>query len=212
MHPPEQFVPFLGVVLLLTVTPGPDMALILRNGLSANTGVAWMTGLGCCTGIAAYALTSSLGMAALLASSPRAFDAVRYAGAVYLIYLGGRALQSALTRHRSAAEQGDMRRRGCSISRATAFRQGLISNLLNPKIALLFLTLIPQFIGKAEPRTQTTFVLSVTFLAIAVLWWSVFSLALHAAARLITTAQSRLWVERLTGVVLVALGVRILVG
>ena len=84
--------PFLAVIALLTVTPGPDMALVLRNGIRGGVRTAWWTGLGCCAGIAVYAAASAVGLAAVLAASAAAFTVIKFAGAAYLIYLGVMAL------------------------------------------------------------------------------------------------------------------------
>jgi threonine/homoserine/homoserine lactone efflux protein len=94
------------------------------------------------------------------------------------------------------------------LGRATAFRQGLASNLLNPKIALIFLTLIPQFVSPGDPAF-TTGVLAAAFLAWAVLWWRMFSFAVGALGRVLSRERVRTTVERVTGAVLIGLGLRV---
>ncbi len=84
---PQQLLPFLAVVMILTLTPGPDMALVLRNGVRGGVRMAWWTGLGCCAGISVYAAASAVGVAAILAASATAFTIIKLAGAAYLIYL-----------------------------------------------------------------------------------------------------------------------------
>jgi threonine/homoserine/homoserine lactone efflux protein len=203
---PDQLLPFLVVDGLLTLTPGPDMALVLRNGVAGGSRIAWWTGLGCCTGITVYAVTSALGLAALLAASATAFLVVKLAGAAYLVYLG----VTTLWRSRRAAEQPVAPdARSPVLERRAAYRQGLLSNLLNPKIALLFLTLIPQFVSRDEPALATTAVLAVAFIGMAVLWWRVFSLAVGALGRVLARERVRTAIERLTGAVLIALGLRV---
>lgn len=217
---PEQMLPFLAVVAVLTLTPGPDMALVLRNGARGGTTAAWWTGLGCCTGIAGYALASAVGLAALLAASAAAFTVVKVVGALYLVHLGIMSLWHSRTPSgAAAADPGttahgdpgavDPTGQGGPADRGGAFRQGLVSNLLNPKIALIFLTLIPQFVSPDEPALRTTTALAVTFLAVAVVWWRVFSWAVGALGALLQRDRVRTGVERLTGVVLIGLGVRV---
>lgn len=201
---PEQLLPFLAVALILTLTPGPDMALVLRNGVRGGARAAWWTGLGCCLGISAYAAASAVGLAAVLAASATAFTIVKIVGAVYLVYLGGTALWHA--RRRPVAE---IEEAAPALDPGTAFRQGLVSNLLNPKIALIFLTLIPQFVSPGEPALPTTAALAGAFLLLAVLWWRVFSLAVGVLGRLLARDGVRTFVERLTGVVLIGLGLRV---
>lgn len=197
--------PFLAVVAVLTITPGPDMALVLRNGVRGGSSAAWWTALGCITGIASYAAASTAGLSALLIASHTAFTALKVVGAIYLAYLGGMALWHARTSLAAATADAPP----AVTSRRTAYRQGLVTNLLNPKIALLFLTLIPQFVATGEPAFRTTGFLAGTFLVIAVIWWRVFSLAVGALGRVLARPRVRTWLERLTGVVLIGLGVRV---
>ena len=89
---PDLLLPYLGVIAVLTITPGPDMLLVLRNGIRGGSSAAWATGLGCCTGIAVHATLAVLGLSAILAASSEAFTAVKVAGAVYLVWLGLQAL------------------------------------------------------------------------------------------------------------------------
>jgi threonine/homoserine/homoserine lactone efflux protein len=201
---PRELLPFLGVVAVLTITPGPDMALVLRNGVRGGSSGAWWTALGCITGIAAYATATTAGLSALLIASHTAFTTLRLVGGIYLAYLGLTALWHA--RRSLAAATVEV---PAVASRRTAYRQGLVTNLLNPKIALLFLTLIPQFVATGEPAFRTTGILAGTFLVIAVVWWRVFSLAVGALGRWLARPRVGTWLESLTGCVLVGLGVRV---
>jgi threonine/homoserine/homoserine lactone efflux protein len=245
---PVLLVPFLGVVAVLTVTPGPDMLLVLRNGLRGGSRTAWFTGLGCCAGISVHATAAVLGLSAVLAASATAYSVVKLAGAAYLAYLGVRMLLSALRPtpqdaepHRAApsgttpdtapsdtapsgtvpwdtvssgrpeAARGKARRPASAgvLGRAAAFRQGLFTNLLNPKIALLFLTLLPQFVGTGEPRLRTTAVLAAVFLALAVIWWRLFTLALSPVSRLLRTPRVRRTLDGVAGTVMLAIGAKV---
>ena len=204
---PAQLLPFLAVVAVLTLTPGPDMALVLRNGVRAGVRVAWWTGLGCCTGIAVYAVASAVGLAAILAASATAFTVIKFIGAAYLIYLGVMALWHS-RRRPSAPASTAAPAPGPSVGRTAAFRQGLVGNLLNPKIALIFLTLIPQFVSPGEPAF-TTGLLAAVFLGVAVLWWRMFSLAVGTLGRVLSRERVRIAIERVTGTVLIGLGLRV---
>ncbi len=223
---PELLFPFLGVVALLTVTPGPDMLLVVRNGLAEGTRAAWRTGLGCCLGISVHATAAVLGLSAIFKASPTAYAVVRFAGAGYLAYLGIRMAISAIMAVDDAPEPATPPP-AASIGPATpagpaagtpghqaaaapdgagrgAFRQGLLTNLLNPKIALLFLTLLPQFVAAGEPRLRTTAILAGVFLAIAVLWWRAFSLALGPISRLLRDRRARRVLDGVAGTALLA--------
>ena len=201
---PDLLLPYLAVIAVLTITPGPDMLLVLRNGIRDGTAAAWATGLGCCTGIAVHATLAVAGLSAILAASAQAFAVVKLAGAAYLVFLGAQALWGTFRGRGELAEAS-----GRAAPAGSAYRQGLLTNLLNPKIALLFLTLLPQFVADGEPRVGTTAVLAAIFLVGAVVWWRVFSWAVGTLGRLLSCPRVVVWFERVTGTVLVGLGVRV---
>lgn len=211
MAVPTLLVPFLLVVALLTVTPGPDMVLVLRNGAGGGTTAAWRTGLGCCTGIAAHACAAVLGLSALLAASETAYTVIKLAGAAYLVWLGVSALRASFRAPRvgTGAEERTVDAVPEADARGGYYRQGLLTNLLNPKIALLFLTLLPQFVAAGEPRVATTAELAVVFLLIALLWWRVFSLAVGRLGAWLSRTRVRTVLDRAAGSVLIGLGIRV---
>ena len=208
---PRELLAFAGVVVVMAVLPGPDMALAVRNGVAAGPRAALLTGLGFVSGLLVWAVATVLGLAALVAAEPGAFKAVQVAGALYLAWLGFGSLAGAVrgdaTGRLSLAGQGAEPARGGGY-----LRQGLVSNLLNPKIALLFITLLPQFVASGEPRTRTTAELAATLVAISLLWWVIFALAVGSLSRALSRPAVRRSVEALVGVVLIALAVRVAVG
>jgi threonine/homoserine/homoserine lactone efflux protein len=153
-----------------------------------------------------YAAASAIGLAAVLAASATAFMIVKLIGAAYLIYLGVMALWRSRRKPAGLSTPADP---APAIGVRAAYRQGLMSNLSNPKIALIFLTLIPQFVSPGEPALRTTAVLAAAFLAMAVVWWRIFSLAVGALGRVLAHDRIRTFIERLTGVVLIGLGLRV---
>lgn len=212
---PEHLLPFLGVVAVITLLPGPDMALGVRNGVRGGRRATWLTGVGCLTGLAVWGGASVLGLAALLAASGRAFDVVRLLGAAYLLVLGVGALRTALLGPREAAGWRGLlaveppARAGAAGGGVTWFRQGLLSNLLNPKIALLFLTLLPQFVGAHEGRAAATAELALALLALEVVWWAMFSVAVGAVTSALSRSRVRRTIEGLAGTLLVGLAVSV---
>ena len=164
---PEQLLPFLLVAVVLTVAPGPDTALGIRNSLRGGSTAVWWTGLGVCSGIFVHAAASVIGLSAIVAASANAYAFVKIAGATYLFWLGAVTLwrtwhdRGAKDVHEMVHDQLFSDR----ITRRNAFRQGFVSDLLNPKIALVFLTLLPQFISPGEPRALTSAVLTITFVS-----------------------------------------------
>ena len=193
---------FAGVVAVIVVVPGPDMALVLQNGLARGRRAAVETALGVNAGLLVWAVASALGIAALLHASPPAFTLLKLAGAAYLVWLGVRALAEAWR----GSGHGD---RPMAPRRASPFRQGLLSNLLNPKIALVFTTLIPQFVDPGEPAVAQTLLLAAVFLALGLVWLTSYALLVAQLGALLKRSRIRRTLSAVTGTVLTALGVRL---
>jgi threonine/homoserine/homoserine lactone efflux protein len=206
---PDLLLPFLLVVAVLTITPGPDMALVLRNGARGGGLAAWWTGLGCCAGITVHAIAAVAGLSAILSASATLFGIVKVAGAAYLIYLG---ISSWWRSFRQQSSQRPVAPGAvAATTRTTAFRQGLVSNLLNPKIVLIFLTLLPQFVAPTEPRGITLAELAAFFLLLSVLWWRLFALAVTALGKTLSRPKVRKAFDRATGTVLAAFGITMII-
>ncbi|ASU77813.1 LysE family translocator [Actinopolyspora erythraea] len=208
---PERLLPFLLLSTLITVTPGPDIALGLRNGLRGGANAMWWTGIGCCSGLVVHATASIIGMSTLFAASPAAYAVLRTAGAAYLLWLGFNGLLGVVRTRRDddAPPVPGAETPHPGITRRTAYRQGLVSNLLNPKIAVLFLTLLPQFVTPREPHTGTSLQLALAFIAVGLLWWRLTSWLFGRLSGLPHPRWFRPALEVATGTVLVGLGLRV---
>jgi threonine/homoserine/homoserine lactone efflux protein len=189
---------FLGVSALVIVTPGQDTALTIRNSLRGGRRGGVETAVGVSLGQFVWAVATSLGVAALLRASEPAFRALRLVGAAYLLYLGGQALWSAVRRRGHAAPVR-------ASARGSALRQGLISNLGNPKMAVFFTSLLPQFAGSLPGLLA----LGIVFSAMTLAWLTAYSLAVARAGDLLRRPTIRRTIESITGTVLVALGLRL---
>jgi threonine/homoserine/homoserine lactone efflux protein len=172
------------------------MALVLRNTLRGGRAAGFRTVAGIAVGLLGWAAASALGVAAVLQASAELFTTLKLAGAVYLVYLGVQSLRS--LRRRDAA--ADAPKAGGS-----PFRQGLVTNLLNPKLAVMFTTLLPQFISHDDPAAKSA-LLAAVFLAIGLTWLTVYTLVVGAVAR---SRRFRVVSEAVTGIVLIALGARL---
>ena len=187
---------FLGVSALVIVTPGQDTALTIRNTLLGGRRSGVLTAAGVASGQAFWTLAASLGLAALLSASEPAFLAVRLAGAAYLVFLG---IQTLL----GASRHGDGR---APRRRGHAFRQGLLSNLGNPKMAVFFTSLLPQFGGTSFPVLLG---LGLVFCTMTFAWLTGYAFAVARAGDFLRRTRVRAWLDRVTGAVLVALGIRL---
>jgi len=200
-----QLAAFLGVSAIVIVTPGPDTALTIRNSLLGGRRAGVATALGVSSGQATWTLATAAGIAALLAASEPAFVAVKLLGAAYLIWLGARSLVAAIGGR--LQDRSETAARG-SLGRRVAFRQGLFSNLGNPKMAAFFPSLLPQF----APHEHAFFVLlglGFIFSLITLVWLTVYAFAVARAGALLGRPAIRRAIEAVTGAVLVALGVRL---
>jgi threonine/homoserine/homoserine lactone efflux protein len=201
-----QLEAFLAVSVVVIVTPGPDTALTVRNALVGGRRGGAFTALGVSTGQAVWALATGAGLAALLRASEPAFVTIRLLGAAYLLYLGVQALRSALRRE----DRGDKAlARAPGLAPGTAFRQGLLSNLGNPKMAVFFVGLLPQFAPAGRASFAVLVALGVVFSLLTLVWLTAYSVAVANAGAVLVRPGIRRTLEAVTGAVLVALGLRL---
>ncbi|MGH3023097.1 MAG: LysE family translocator [Gaiellaceae bacterium] len=202
-----ELLAFLAVSALVIVTPGQDTALTIRNTLAGGRRAGVGTALGVSAGQAAWTVAASAGVAALLVASEPAFLALKLAGAAYLVYLGAQALLTALGlggAHRAVARPDS---RG--LSPAAAFRQGVISNLGNPKMAVFFTSLLPQFAPSGAASFPVMLALGLVFCTMTLVWLTAYAAAVARAGDVLRRPAVRRVLDALTGIVLVALGLRL---
>ena len=192
----------------MIVTPGPDTALTIRNTLLGGRSGGVATAFGVVTGQALWALATSAGIAALLLASEPAFAAVKLLGASYLVFLGVQAIIGALRSgrwHETASGVQPAR----TLRATRAYRQGVISNLGNPKMAAFFPSLLPQFAPGGEASFFGLLALGLLFCLLTLVWLTGYAVAVAKAGDLFRRARVRRWIEGVTGAVLVALGLRL---
>lgn len=202
----ENLLAFLGVSALVIVTPGQDTALTIRSTLLGGRRAGVLTALGVASGQAVWTLAASAGITALLLASEPAFLAVKLAGAAYLVFLGGQLLVRAL--HGTGLGGQAVRARG-TLRPATAYRQGVISNLGNPKMAVFFTSLLPQFASASGPRFAGFLVLGLVFCGMTAAWLTAYAFAVARARGVFERPRLRRVIDGITGAVLVAFGLRL---
>ena len=196
-----RLVAFVGVAAVLTILPGADMALVMRNVLALGRPKTMLTIAGIACGCVIHATASALGMSAVLATSATAFTVMKTAGAAYLVWIGVQAFR---TREAVGASE---RSRG---SRATApFAQGFLTNVLNPKVAIFYLTFLPQFIAPGEPVLRRSLFLAGIHIAMGVAWLSAYAWFIERLGTVLARPNVKAWLERATGGLLIALGLRL---
>jgi threonine/homoserine/homoserine lactone efflux protein len=201
-----QLLAFVGVAALLIVTPGPDMALVTRHAIAHGRRSAVLVSMGVCTGILVHGCASALGLSAILLASGAAFTVLKLVGAAYLVLLGIQAFLHA-RRGFDQFDPGD--EAGTSVTGRSAFSQGVLSNLLNPKLAVFFLTLLPQFIEPGGSVLAQSLTLALVFELMTVAWLVGYSIVVARMADVLRRPAIRRRIEQLTGSVLVALGLRL---
>ncbi|MEN3280906.1 MAG: hypothetical protein V7607_2046 [Solirubrobacteraceae bacterium] len=196
---------FVGVATLVIVTPGPDTALTVRNALLGGRSCGAATALGVAIGLAMWTLAASAGIAALLVASEPAFVAVKLVGAAYLVYLGVQSLWHAVR----GSEPGEDGRTPRRLTPAAALRQGILNDLGNPKIAVFFTTLLPQFAPSHGPAFATLMAFGLLFCAMTFAWLVVYSVVVARAGEALRRPRIRRALDAIMGAALVALGVRV---
>jgi threonine/homoserine/homoserine lactone efflux protein len=227
----ESLAAFVAVSAVVICTPGQDTALTIRNTLAGGRRSGIATAAGVSMGQAIWTVAASAGVVALLSASEPAFRALKLAGAAYLVYLGAQSLSSALSRHgpatdskqQSVAKSGDTptprpghasdsKQQSVAESGAAsaprALRQGVISNLGNPKMAVFFASLLPQFVPGGRGSFLALLALGLLFCSLTFGWLTLYAVAVARVRRLIA-GRVRRALDALTGIVLVLFGVRL---
>lgn len=199
-----ELVAYMGVAALVIVTPGPDTALTIRNALLGGRRAGTLTAAGVATGQLCWTVAAAAGVTAVLLASEPLFVALKLAGGAYLCWLGIQALRSAISGR--VPEHGE---HGQPLDPRRAYRQGLTSNLANPKMAAFFTGLLPGFAGGAHPSFAAMLGLGAIFCVLTFVWLAAYSAAVDRAAGFLSRTRVMRWIEGLTGAVLLWLGVRV---
>lgn len=198
-----HLIPFLAVAGLLVVTPGADMALVTRNTVAGDRGAGLMTAFGIVVGVLMHGTAAVIGLSAIIATSASAFWIVKLAGAIYLIALGARTLFGAVRSKPAAVSADD------SPGSTRPFAEGFITNVLNPKLAIFFLSLMPQFINEQSSAIPQIIGLSLLYSLLGGLWLTIYVGVVDRVKDSFQRPSVRKRLDLVSGTVLVALGLRL---
>jgi threonine/homoserine/homoserine lactone efflux protein len=187
---------FVPVAVLLSITPGAATALVVRNAARGGRRHAFLTTSGNSIGVLAWGCFAAAGIAAIVATSAEVFDAVKLAGAVVLLVLGVRSL---VGRHAHEV----------TVSGRSAFREGLLTSLANPKLAVFFVALFPQFIPRGASVLPRALAMAAVIVGVDLIWYSALALLVARARKAFTEGGWGRRIERVTGAVLIGLGIRL---
>lgn len=197
--------PFLVLSILLIVMPGPDTAVVTKNALLGGRRGGIFSAVGVAIGLTIWTIAASVGLAALLRASSAAFLVLKIAGALYLVWMGVQMLRA-----HSAGTFDDptARAAGRRVGRK-ALRQGLFSDLGNPKIAVFFTSFLPQFVHGNGSAFASLLVLGLIFCVLTLAWLTLYGIVIGRGATFLRKPRVRRALDRFTGVVLVAFGIRL---
>lgn len=202
----DSYIAFTFAATLLTITPGLDTALILRTAASDGSRRAFMAALGIQVGCFMWGLIVAVGLGALLLTSPLAYKMLQWAGALYLFYLGGKFLLS--PRREFTVGQG-------SQSAASGIKwliRGFLTNILNPKVGVFYISFLPQFIPNDADVATTTILLTGIHVLVGIAWSLSLILATRPLSKFLRRSGFIMWLDRITGIAFVGFGVRLAVG
>ena len=201
-----QWLPFLAAITVLTMSPGVDTILVMRNAASGGWRLGFLTSLGICMGLFAHATVSALGLSVILLGSAGLFTAFKLVGAAYLVYLGVQAIRSAMNPVGMTFKDAKSPK---TLTAWGSFRQGILSNVLNPKPIIFYMAFLPQFIDPSHSAlAQSLFMASLHFI-IAMVWQTFLALMVHKARVWLARPKVALVLDGLTGVLLLGFGVKL---
>ena len=199
-----ELLAFVGISVLLSVTPGPDMAVVTKNALAHGRRGVVLTTTGIALALSIWITATAVGLSALLRSSGEALFVLKLVGAAYLANLGVRTLIESRRRPADLLAGTPPPAPGHAI-----FRQGFFSALSNPKLGVFFVTFLPQFVAPGQALLPRLFLLGVIFAVIGWSWMNVYGLFVTRMRDVITAPRVRQWMERVTGVILLGFGARL---
>lgn len=189
------------MTLFVVMSPGIDTALITKRTIRNGSKDGFQVAIGITTGSLVHTLAATLGLSALLMQSAIAFSILKWVGALYLIYLGLKSLFAKPTTIVDTKRSSHVQH---------AFIEGFLSNVLNPKVIVFFLTFLPQFITDISHATRDFIWMGATYATLSLCWFFIYVICLHYIREWLLSPRVQLWMERATGVVLIGFGIKLL--
>ncbi|ASS98320.1 MULTISPECIES: LysE family translocator [Geobacillus] len=198
--------PFLLLSIFLIVLPGPDTAVVTKNTISVGKIGGLKTALGVCCALFLHTAAASLGLSAVMMQSALLFSALKYIGAVYLTYLGVKALYSAIKQGEAAGMETDVNSKGLQ---PACFRQGFLTDFLNPKVAAFFLTFLPQFVAPGVHSFAPFLMMGAAYTAMTAIWFLFYISFIHYISDFMKRPKTKKWIEGITGAVMIGFGIKL---
>ncbi|GLV65647.1 lysine transporter LysE [Bacillus mycoides] len=202
----ENYLLFIIMSICLIILPGPDTAIATKNTLVAGKIGGVKTVFGTCVALLIHTLAAVIGLSALIVKSALLFSIFKYVGAVYLVYIGIKALLA-------VRNTSDLNTNEVPINNenkhTSCFRQGFLTNLLNPKIAVFFLTFLPQFLNPNHNTFIQLLVMGLTYLILTVIWFAFYIFLIDKISAFMKKPKTQRYIQGLTGIVLIGFGIKL---
>ncbi|MEK3854123.1 LysE family translocator [Cytobacillus sp. FSL H8-0458] len=203
----NDFFTFLILSLFVVMSPGIDTALITKRTISDGRADGYKMGLGITAGSLVHTFAAAFGLSAILMQSAAAFEIIKYAGAIYLIYLG---LSSFISLKKK--KKADLETEVKTDIKKSAFKQGLLSNVLNPKVAMFFLTFLPQFVKAGENAQQQLIIMGIIYTLLSISWFFIYVFFINYLREWLMSPKVQRVMDKATGVVLIGFGLKLALG
>ena len=202
----ENFYLFVITCVFLVILPGPDTAIMTKNTLTVGKQGGFKTMLGICCALSIHTLTAIVGLSAIIAKSALLFSIFKYVGAVYLIYLGVKSLWTLRNKEKAEITETVAKNKHKNKS---SFKQGFLTNLLNPKIAVFFLTFLPQFVNPGSHTIIPFLILGITYIVLTVVWYLFYIYLLNQISAFMKKPKTQKVIEGITGTILIGFGIKL---
>ncbi|RDU37143.1 LysE family translocator [Neobacillus piezotolerans] len=202
----DNFFLFLIMSLFLIVLPGPDIAVVTKNTITAGKVGGLKTATGTCVALLIHTSAAILGLSALIMKSAILFSILKYVGAVYLIYLGVKALWSLRKKDETASLEAVTNTR---YENKSCFKQGFLTDILNPKVAVLFLTLLPQFVHPGSGTFIPFLIMGITYTVLTAVWFLIYVTLINHISVFMKKPKTQSIIEGITGTILIGFGIKL---
>lgn len=202
----ENFYLFILMCIFLIILPGPDTAIATKNTLTAGKMGGLKTALGTCCALLIHTSAAVLGLSAIIVKSALLFSVFKYVGAVYLIYLGVKTLWSLKRKEEVPAIKMNTKSK---FQNTSCFKQGFLTNILNPKVAVFFLTFLPQFVDSGSNTFTPFLIMGITYTLLTAVWFLLYVYLINQISVFMKRPKTQNIIEGITGTILIGFGVKL---
>lgn len=206
MHKVENFYLFVFMCMLLIILPGPDTAIATKNTLTVGRIGGLKTALGTCCALLIHTSAAVFGLSAIIVKSAFLFSVFKYVGAIYLIYLGIKTLWALRKKEVAASVEMNTAKQ---FENKSCFKQGFLTDLLNPKVAVFFLTFLPQFVDAGSDTFVPFLIMGFTYTVLTAIWFFLYVYLLNQISTFMKKPKAQNMIEGITGAILIGFGIKL---